>query len=210
MMLAGGLQSYAGTVTNLLFTEDWESPVVSGYDQQPPTPTGWVAASMGYRSSWHGLHNKDSGDYTAPAGNDQVISFRYSNSGITTGDGVISELRADVTYTISFDVVSDVVDATETAYNVQLIAFASGAVRNDCRSTPAGSSLLASSSGNSATDGSWTTSITFTFYANPTTYAADIGKDLAIRLKGSTSSANIDNVLVTDDFAGNALIFQIR
>ncbi len=198
LMLASSMNLSSNPI-NELFVEDFEFPVVSGYDEQPPTPAGWVSAAQGFGSGRHGLNNKDGGDFTAPAGNDQVICFRYTNSGITTGEGVIGPLIGDATYTVTFDVVADNPNTTATPYTVRLIAFGPGAARDDCRSTPAGSTILASSTGNAQTNGSWTTSITITFYADPTTYAAELGNDLGIRMIGNSNTANIDNVKVMDD-----------
>ncbi len=177
----------------VVFTANFESPTVTGYDQQPPLPSGWVAAAQGYNASRHGLNNKSSGNFTAPAGNNQAYCFRYTNSGLTTGAGVIGVLAANVTYTISFNVATDLGSPPGTAYTVQLIAFGTGAARDDCRSTPSGSTLLASRTG-TATSNNMSQSDSFSFTASDA--SADLGKDIGIRLIGATSAALIDNVQV--------------
>ena len=53
-----------------LFTEDFESQVVSGYSQGT-TPAGWVGATQGYRGTYNGLINKDLG--VLPA----ILSIRF-------------------------------------------------------------------------------------------------------------------------------------
>jgi len=177
----------------VIFSESFESPVVEGYAQGTAPDNGnWVKAAQGHKSNYHGLVNKDGGDFTAPAGNDQAYAFRYTNSGLTTAEGVIGVLEEGVTYTVSFDVVRDDGLNAGTPYNVQLIAFADGAARDDVRNTPAGSTLLRSASGNAAGDGTWTT-ISFDFTADAN-YAASLGRDIGFRIKGATTSAIYDNV----------------
>ena len=184
----------AQTVT--IFSEDFESPVVSGYSQGTLPDDGyWIGASQGYRSNYWGLVNEDTGTFTDPVGA-QAIAFRYTNSGVTTADGVIGDFEAGITYTVSFDAVMDGGLNSGTPYTLQLIAFADGAVRNDCRSTPSGSTMLKQVSGNATSDGLYK-NVTFDFTADPVTYAAIIGQDIGIRFRGATTSAIIDNVLVT-------------
>ncbi len=182
------------------FLEDFESPAVAGYAQGTLPESGkWVGANQGYNSTLRGLCNKDGGDFAAPDPNRQTFAFRYTNSGITTSAGAIGYLVAGRTYTISFDVVRDQNTATHLPYTCALIAFADGAARNDCRSTPAGSRVLASRSGNAPADGSFER-VTFQYSADPEADAADLGKDLGLRFYGATVSASIDHVAVTDDY----------
>ena len=180
----------------IVFYEDFESPLVNGYAEGTTPPSKWVRGAQGYGGGSHGLDNKNGGDFNAPFGNDQAYAFRYTNSGLTTAEGVVCDLVGNVTYTVSFDVVKDGVSVFGTPalpYTVQLIAFAPGVARDDCRSTPAGSAVLASAGGNAPADGSWAT-VTFS-------YRTDNGSeylfyDLGVRRLGASDSATMDNVLV--------------
>ena len=99
--------------------------------------------------------DKDSGDFAAPVGNDQAYALSYTNSDITTAEGVLGPpLAAGGAYQVSFDVVKNGVTAGR-AYTVRLIAFAADAPRNDCRSTPTGSTVLASATGSALDNGSF-------------------------------------------------------
>jgi len=180
---------YAGDV---LFLENFENPDVPSYSEGI-TPDTWVRAAQGYGSTDHGMTDKSGGDFAAPGGNDQAYAFRYSNSGITTAEKVLGPpLALGGGYEVSFDVVKDNSNSGK-AYSVKLIAFGASAARDDCRSTPAGSTVLASVTGNAPSDGSIAT-VTFTFIPNATTNTVDIGKDLGIRVLGSLSSAIVDNI----------------
>lgn len=153
-----------------------------------------MRAAQGYGSGDHGMTDKSGGDFAAPVGNDQAYAFRYSNSGITTDEGVLGPpLASGGGYEVSFDVVRDDGGGAGKSYTVQLIAFGAGATRDDCRSTPAGGTVLASTTGNAPADGSIAT-VSFQFIPNPATHAAEFGKDLGIRVKGTTTSAIVDNL----------------
>ena len=177
-----------------LFLEDFEAPVVSGY-AEGTSPTDWVRATEGYGGTKHGLVNKDGGAFSAPAGNDQGYAFRYTNSGLTTADGVIGTLAANETYTVTFDVVRDDGQGAGLPYNVKLVAFGAGAVRNDVRTIPANCELLASTTGSASDDGLFT-AISFDITVDPVANAASIGKDIGIVLYGGTTTAIVDNVQV--------------
>ena len=177
---------------DVLFHEDFENPDVAEYSQGI-TPEIWVRASVGFGSGDHGMTDKSDGDFSAPAGNEQAYAFRYKNSGITTKEFALGPpLAFGGGYEVSFDVVMDN-STSGRAYNVGLIAFGAGAIRNDCRSIPTGSTQLATATGNAPADGSIAT-VTFTFIPNATTHAAEFGKDPGIRVKGSGASAIIDNI----------------
>ena len=181
----------------VVFVEDFESPEVSGY-VQGSVPPGWVKANQGFNSTYHGMVNKDGGDFSALDPNEQAYSFRYTNTGVTTAEGGLDFLQANGTYTVTFDAVMN--NATGgTSYNVELIAFGDGDLRNDCRSAPANSTVLASTVGNSPSDGTWQT-VTFSFTTDAVTHAAELNKDLAIRFKGATSACIVDNVKFEVDF----------
>jgi len=178
-----------------LLNEDFESPTtpVAYSEGTLPDNGKWVKATGGFGAGRVGINDKAGGDFTAPDPNHQVFAFRYTNSGVTSYEGAIALMVLGTTYTVSFDVVMDI---DKTPYMAQFIAFTNGAARNDCRSTPAGSTILASQNGNALGDGSFT-NITFQFTPDPVDDIADIGKDLGVRFIGASSSASIDNVIVT-------------
>jgi autotransporter-associated beta strand protein len=177
---------------DVLFFENFENPDVPSYSQGI-TPDIWVRAAMGFGSGDHGMTDKSGGDFSSPAGNEQAYALRYTNSGITTKEFALGPpLVFGGGYEVSFDVVKDNSNAGR-AYNVRLIAFGAGAVRNDCRSIPTGSTQLATATGNAPADGSIAT-VTFTFFPSVTTHSAEFGKDPGIRVIGSVSSAIIDNI----------------
>ena len=177
-----------------LFHEDFEIPVVEGYNQGA-CPSGWVRANQGYGSSRHGLVNKYLGAFSAPEGNDQGYAFRYTNSGLTSAEGEIGRLALNEVYTVSFDVVRDDGQNAGLPYKVQLAAFGPDILRTDIRSIPLNSEILVQVNGNATDDGLFKT-VSFEFSADPVTHAASIGKDLGIRLVGATTSAIVDNVKV--------------
>ena len=198
--LSAGALLFAATSTQaaLVFSEDFEGygntddNTVATYDKQPPLPTNWTRASNGFGSDKIGLNL---------VGTNTVLSTRYTNSGLTTNDGVIGTLTAGETYTISFDVS---LDGTADPFLVGLVTFADGAARNSVNGSIADgtSAVLASTSGSwSGTE--WTagggaivsgSTITFTYTADGT--EGSLGDDLAVRIDGASTSANIDNVSV--------------
>lgn len=173
----------------VLFTEDFETPVVPTGYAEGTTPSAWVRASVGFNSNRHGINR---------IGDGQVYTFRYTNSGITTDDGEIGTIDLNfATYEVSFDVMQDRTSA-EIPYVVNLFAAPLGIPKNDCSGgflTPAGSIELTRTSGNAPSDGS-TNRVTMTYQTNPYMTNLD-GYDLGIRIFGATTSANIDNVRVT-------------
>lgn len=189
LMLLTAFVLSAAANAGLLLSEDFEAPIVVGFDDKT-APADWRYADQGYGSNKCGLNNDGAGN--------QVFSFRYTNSGVTTNEGVIGDLELGQTYTITFDVAADL-DLTQLAYTVQFAAFEAGIARNDARESfelPANMTILATAGGSAPDDGSWAT-ISFDFTADAVDNAASIGKDLAIRIKGASSSANIDNVSIS-------------
>jgi len=170
-----------------------------------PPPVGllfnedWVGATQGFGANRRGITDKAGGDFGAADPNMQAFAFRYTNSGLTTAEGVIGSFAAGVTYTVSVAVVRDDGRNAGTPYTVQLVAFAPGAARDDCRSTPAGSTVLASSGGNAPGDATWAT-VSFDF--TPDAGDPSLGKDIGVRFLGATTSAIIDNVSVTSTGGG--------
>lgn len=181
----------------VVFSEDFESPDVpattGGLLNNGPVPTDWVGANQGFGASRRGIVDKAGGDFSAAAGNDQAFAFRYTNSGLTSAEGVIGALTLGTTITISFDVVRDDGGDSGTPYIAQLIAMPGGAARNDTRPSFTNFTLLASVSGDSSGDGLFTTIM---FDYTPEAGDPGIGDDLTVRFLGATTSATIDNVSV--------------
>jgi len=183
-----------------VLSEDFENPVAGDSSavntfSKGLAPAGWVKAKQGYNASQNGLNN---------LGDNQVYSFRYTNSGLTSDVGMIGALEADVPYTISFDVSGDDRNndaVLELGYTVQLVVFEADIARDDARSSfvkPTNLTILTSKSGNAPEDGSWGT-VSFDFAVDPDNagQAAAVGKDMALRIIGATNSANIDNITVS-------------
>jgi hypothetical protein len=113
---------------------------------------------------------------------------------------------------ISFDVVMDGV-ATGIPYSAGIVLFDGTGTRNSLNSAGMAqgtAAVLKTVGGNASTDGAYTT-ITFSYTAgdpvvdnngagsgtSTTWLPALLGKDVALRFKGATNSAIIDNVSVT-------------
>ncbi|WP_158279859.1 Ig-like domain-containing protein [Coraliomargarita sinensis] len=185
----------AGTV---VFSEDFESPDVTGYSEGT-TPVSWVRATQGFGATRHGLNDEASGEFTGPVGA-QAYSFRYTNSGITTSEGQIGALTSGTTYEVSFDVVADGSNAGDN-YTVALVTF-NGAARNDVRGGDGGAgitSLLNTATG--AYSGTTYQTVTFNYTADGS--EASLGHDIAVRIIGQSTSANIDNLSVSVSGGGS-------
>ena len=183
---------------NVALTEGFEDPVVSGFSRRTlPSNGNWVRSNSGFGSDNLGIVNKDGGDFsdTNPS-NHQAFAFRYTNSGLTTAEGAIGTIVANAAYRVSFKVVMDGGLNNGTPYQCQLIAFAPGADRGNSNQIPGGSTLLHAVSGDSTVDGSFTT-ISFEFSIDPDAHSAEIGKDIGVRFIGGSTSAIIDEVVVT-------------
>jgi hypothetical protein len=183
------LPATAGSYSN---TPDVSAAQSTGNTSGAANTALWVRANQGFGASRCGLVDESAGAFADPAG-EQAFAFRYTNSGLTTAFGVIGSLTAGTTYTVSFDVVAD---TAATPYNMQFVTFNGAGTRNDIRSDSFVSKVLASRSGNAPGDGSYQT-VSIQFTPDAVLDAAVIGHDLAIRFKGATTSANIDNVSVT-------------
>lgn len=186
----------------VVFSDDFEFPDVGPgpfglFNGQPRTSnmrdtTKWVGATQGFGASENGLLDESSGDFTDPDGS-QAYGFRYTNSGVTTAEGVIGSLEAGA-YTASFEVVRDGVpgfsDAPATSFLLELVAFDPGANRTEARGARPGT-VLASAQGNAPADFSWE-SILLPYTATPGD--PNIGKDLGLRFIGAANAAIIDDV----------------
>lgn len=185
----------SGAHAAVMFYESFESPVVAGYSQGTSPDNGnWVRSNVGFGSGSHGIINNDAAVYPTPYGN-QSYAFRYTNSGLTTAEGVIGNIEAGVTYTISFAAGADQ-DLTKLPYRFQIVTFGAEENRQDVDGGPAGT-VIASVSGDAPEDGSWGT-VTLEFTVDPEVpgQVAAVGKDMALRFLGGSTTANIDYVKV--------------
>ncbi|BCX46311.1 hypothetical protein HAHE_02190 [Haloferula helveola] len=178
-------------------TPDVDSDQSNGFTSGASNTALWARATEGFGASRCGLVDDSAEAFADPVG-DQAFAFRYTNSGLTTKFGVIGSLTAGTTYTVSFDVVAD---SGGTPYNVQFVTFNGAGTRNDVRSDSFVSKVLASQSGNAEGDGSYKT-VSFEFTPDSSLDASVMGHDLAIRFKGSTTSATIDNIQVSTSGGG--------
>lgn len=190
------------TLNTPLFSDGFESPDVTVADSIGNTTgkvdTGkWVRATQGFGATRCGIVDEAAGDITDPTG-EQAFAFRYTNSGLTTAEGVIGPLVAGIPYRISFDVVVDKGSDAHSPYTVKLVTFngINNAGRTDVRGgmTHNTSSVLATRSGDAPAGGAYQT-ISFEYTADGSNPA--LGHDLALRFQGASTSATIDNVSVT-------------
>jgi methionine-rich copper-binding protein CopC len=196
--------SFATALTpqeTILLTENFESPDVAAYSEGTlPDNANWVGSSQGYGSGRRGITDKAGGDFAAADPNFQAFAFRYTNSGLTSAEGVIGALESDMNYEVTAEVVRDDGKNTGTPYTIELVAFDAGDDRSDCRSGRPGT-VLATASGDAPADGGFATA-TLQFTAS----AGDpsLGKDLGVRFLGASTSAIIDNVAVKTVNTGGA------
>ncbi|BCX46897.1 autotransporter-associated betastr and repeat-containing protein [Haloferula helveola] len=167
--------------------------------------TLWVKANQGFGATRQGLIDESHGDFTDPTG-EQAWGFRYTNSGITTAEGVIGALVPGATYTITFDVVEDGHNGG-TPWSAKLYTV-NGGSRNDARNDGLATSVLASASG-SADTGATYEQETFSYTVDPVADAAVLGHDVTLRFFGATTSATIDNVKVEVTYATDIAYWDI-
>jgi hypothetical protein len=170
-------------------TPDVEAADSTGNTSGQANGTLWIRADQGFGSTRAGLVDESSGQFTDPGG-EQAYAFRYTNSGLTTAEGLIGSLTAGTTYTVTFDVMVDGENAGD-AYRASLVTFNGGA-RNDVRNNAGATSTLVTMDGD-ATSAAYET-VTLSYTADGS--EAGLGHDVAIRFFGFTTSANIDNVQV--------------
>jgi hypothetical protein len=204
--------TFTTPLPGVVFSDDFEAPDVDGYNitnTSGQASSDWVRATSGFGASRNGVVDAAyEGTWTAPGGQ-QAYAFRYTNSGLTTAQGVIGSLTAGTTITVSFDLVADGFN-DGTPMDVALVSFNAG-TRNDMSDGPltGTSSLLAQLSENAPATGYQRYALAYTVgedvidangeaSGSDTTFdPAVLGHDIAIRFDGATTSANIDNVLVT-------------
>jgi len=188
----------------IVFSDDFETPDVTAAQSDGNTSgaidaTKWVKANFGFGSGSQGTADEAHGDFTEVGAGEQAYAFRYTNSGITTTFGSIGALSLGTTYTINFDAVLDghSPGTTGTPYDMGLVTFDGAGTRTSQTSFSNNtSSVLATAAGDATTDGLYTP-VSFTFTADAKTDYAVLFQDLALRFKGATTSAIIDNVQVS-------------
>ncbi len=181
----------------VIFSESFESPVVSGFASNTVPDTGWVGASNGYGATNRGLYNETvawpaTPAFSTPYG-EQGYMINYTNSGLTTAQGTLSEtLTQDVTYTLSFNVAVQAGTASGS-YIMELVAFSPSdddTARKEAKSTRPGTILATANGTVTTTDMSQSDSIVFTAAAgNPS-----LDKELGIRLIKGSNSVIYDNI----------------
>lgn len=203
-LAAVALATFAFTATSanagIVFQDDFESPDVTaaegsgggtGGTSNTADTSKWVRASAGYGANANGLLDEGSGEFTDPVGQ-QAYGFRYTNSGVTSAEGLIDALTAGSTYTVSFDVVLDGFN-DGNPYTAKLVVFEDGAARTATQNNT-GTTILKQVGG--STSSTSYTNVTFDFTADAVDHAGSLNKDVAIRFIGATDSAIIDNVSV--------------
>jgi len=191
----------------LLFEEDFESPVVSGYSNGT-LPTGWLIADTGFGSGSIGLNNEDSGDWTSPGTSDeQGLDPNYTNSGACTDSGVIGTIDINsVTYRLTVTIAYDKATSGKTGaaggsasgdYDVMLCALEGGFDRQDwaAGSSNFDSRAIVTLSG-SVSDDDKVHTFSGEYTTNSTTDAGKSGYDLAVGIDGATSHAIVTYVKV--------------
>lgn len=192
----------------ILFSDDFESPDVEpGYEVKNTSrqvdETKWVRSSVKYGADESGIVDEGEnggGNFTDPVGS-QAYGTRYTNSGVTTAEGVIGALTAGVTYTVTFDVVVDGSNKGDV-YKVGLVTIPPAAARNDSTFLITVNKQLVSNGASAILALVNGTASGATYERKSFSYTADgtegtLGQDLAVRIEGFTHSANIDNVVVS-------------
>ena len=197
-VLAGLTSSVAGLQAQVVFSESFEAPVVSGFDDNTvPSGGKWIGATDGFGATNRGLYNETvawpaTPLFSTPYGK-QAYYLNYSNSALTSSAGATGQtLTAGVTYKVTFN--AAVTSGTPSGnYRVELVAFGpaeDNSARVDGNGTLPGT-VLASSTGAVTTNNmSASAGLVFTPAAGNT----HLGKDVGIRLVKSTGSVLYDNI----------------
>jgi|GEM_PF-703273 len=194
------------TYAEVVFSESFESPVVSGYDDNTlPDNGNWIGSNQGFGSTNRGLYNEifawpDAAVFTTPYGS-QAYMLDGPNNGMTTAENAAGAVVTEgVEVKVSFNAAM-LVGAASAGYRVQLVAFDAtegNSTRNDVRGGIAGTVLATSQGTVTTTD--FSELITFSYTPN----ASDpVGDDLGIRLLRPSGGVLYDNirVIVGHDFA---------
>ena len=190
-------------VPAILFQEDFENPVVSGYSQGT-LPAAWLGSNQGFGSDRFGLDEKSSGNWEdGDPSNLQMFNTQYTNSGACTGPGEIATINLNfVTYRFRMQVAYDKAvsgphGSPSGDFDSVLFAVPSGFDRQDFRNFAADfvpESLVRLQGTVPDDDGIHFFEGTYT--TDPVADAAWAGRDLAVAVDGATFSANVDNIKV--------------
>jgi alpha-galactosidase len=182
--------------SQVVFSESFEAPVVSGFDDNTvPSNGNWIGSSGAFNASLRGLYNESvvwpvTPPFTTPYG-DQGYSLNYSTTMLTTAQGATGQtITADVTYTLTFH--ASKVEGTTTDYLAHLVAFGA-ADDNAARQNPnsmAGTIVAQATGAITASDMSDLVTIVFT----PDASHPHLGKELGIRFDKDDGNAIYDNV----------------
>ena len=206
-----GVNSNATSLQGAGTTADVSTYTLANTSRSANT-TLWVRATEGFGASQNGLidESENSGNnFTDPTGT-QAYGFRYTNSGLTSAHNTIGSLTAGTIISVSFDVCVDGFNAGN-AYEVGLVLFDGASTRNVQNggfelNTAA---VLKKASGTTSATNPWQT-INFSYTvgdplvdnngagsgASTAWLPSLLGLDIAFRIKGATTYANIDNVLI--------------
>lgn len=184
----------------LLFSEDFESPVVSGYSQATiPDNGNWKQTTGIYRGTYNGIINQDSGAFVGGGEHgDQAYAFRYTaGNGIMTLEGKVAGVQAG-TYKFDFDVQEDTGDqgSNRSYYHFHLRSVPLGSGRDGTINT-IGTELI-NQKAQVPLGPSWTR-VSIEFTIDPVTHSALIGQDLMIGFEDVWSSGNTINSGVIDN-----------
>ena len=190
--------SLCSTSAQVVFSESFETPVVSGFSTNTvPSGSRWIGSTDGFGATDRGLYNETvvwptTPPFTTPFGN-QAYFINYSNSALTTAAGVTGQtVMPDTTYTVTFH--AAVTSGTASgAYRVELVAFTAAegnSVRIDANGTMPGTVLATATGTVTSTNMSAVGMVSFT----PQASSSHLGKDLGIRLVKSTNSVLYDNI----------------
>ena len=190
-----------------LFTEDFESPVVSGYSQGS-IPSGWVGSTVGFKANYIGISNIDGGLWTnsTPDTNKQAFRFDYgSNTGLTTEEGAIGALDPDgVTYTFSFQLFDY---SGNNGVRVEFVAWSPDESivngRANARDTLVESYIMAEANLATTTNGQI---VTLSYTTDEYVDEAIDGWDITIRFRSRSGDSVVDNVRVTKSSKGSAWV----
>jgi hypothetical protein len=122
-------------LTNVLFEDSFELPVVEGFAMKSYPKMNWVPAKKGYNATNHGYVNEgDESKFSTPFG-EQGYLLDYTNAGLTTDKGVIPGLLSPKTV---YEVIFNVAlwkghQHRQSRHLVELVALNSDDARDDCR-----------------------------------------------------------------------------
>ena len=191
------LASVYGAVT---FTEDFETPVVAGYAEGTGPDTGWVGSTQGFGATRHGLYNEEAEtEFSTPYG-DQSYRLDFTNTGLTTEEGVIGTLNSSTAYSVSF-YTAKALGAGTTSYRLELVAFdgVPNSLRNEARGARPGT-VLAFAAG-TVTTSDFSENVELIFNAGPA--HPNAGQDVGIRFIKASGAALYDNIQFNDGGVGS-------